>query len=863
MRVHRRRGKRLVMGLVLALVVMLAIGVLPAIAVDIRTINGTVRDAAGTPLAGVLVSYTSRSTYTDWQGKYSLGFSSLGTYAITASRSDLNSQTKNVNVATQVGPVDFSLAYKLVGAIDDSAFNSVPKTLTLTAASTAPSSSCATATVQPSGTAVPLAFTTTSPDGTNNWAGTYTVPSGTADGSYAISYKAVQCSGGLLLTNLANQTYFLDRIAPSMDIKTLMPLDHGNSIFSGQPLLVKVTDDRSGVNPASITFTLTDETTGSTSSFASSAVSYNSTTGWAKTTPATLVQGHVYRTSVTLSDFAGNAANLAHTPGDTGGGFLSSTIGLTSAKASIPATTCTLSGVNAQTGKKTATCRSVPLHLDSTLMTLGGTRHAGFGYVEQRVTLNTAKLKTTLAGVQLTQAAYSAADAAWSPRSLSTQFFVLDRGPATQTVGIAEVDATIGTLTVSVPATWSSATLFMDPVNSAPSSAACADPSVSSIACVPDSVRFYTGDLAADQMKADLALAGDTPGFTRLTYPAVHLPLPQSVTCKPSFGPWLCQPAAQPHWQAVAPVGGCLGSTCAPCPQDGSVECFLQYSAGYPAITPMSYADTCGATLVDCYTLDEPAAFPSADDHETQKQYVHMFPSYNPYAPGDASLNGDAFIIGQTNRYYSDTVDETTCDHRHRNYNGPYLCYGFRDSPGGVDGMAVSWEGDWIAPPDQINPPYYTLLNYSATAVQFADGFQCFYPSGSGAYRQFNWMQWDRGNYLRGGLYPRDWTSGTHGLVEVTDNYSGGLKAKQEGHYLIAFDECFWGTYFYRIGGRLERQSFLGQNGQVRIQFNHVWTNTTWNWSVGGSRTGPSFSVSPSNEDEHFVVRSFSESYEY
>src|SRR5688572_11576092 len=87
-----------------AVAITMAIGVLPAKAVDLFTIKGAVRNPAGTPLVGVRISYTSRSTYTDAQGKYTLGFSNAGTYAITAARSDLNPQTKNVNVVTQVAP---------------------------------------------------------------------------------------------------------------------------------------------------------------------------------------------------------------------------------------------------------------------------------------------------------------------------------------------------------------------------------------------------------------------------------------------------------------------------------------------------------------------------------------------------------------------------------------------------------------------------------------------------------------------------------------------------------------------------------------------------------------------------------------
>lgn len=532
--------------------VIMAIGILPARAVDLFTVKGTVRDPAGSALAGVRVSYTSRSTYTDAQGKYTLGFSNAGTYAITAARSDLNSQTKNVNVVTQIGPVDFTLTYVLVGALTPGAFNTTPKTITLTAASTAPSTSCVTATVQPSGSDVPLTYSSTGPDGTNTWNATWEVPAGTQDGAYGVTYKAVTCSASILLTNTATQTYFVDSVAPIADPRTLIPLDHGNAIFTAQRLMAKLTDPNgSGVDPATISFTLS-----SGSSSASYSASYDPSTSWAKTSTLSFTTGNSYTARVDFSDYAGNSQSLSWS-------FLAL---LTP---SIGTGTGSLYAEGVNTGQNGSTVGTKKWSFSPRVSMSGrtvhftaGSNHAGWGTVAASLPIDAAKIRVTIAGV--TQEWTKKPYAAGTTKTIYQNVTYLPTSGAPADVNLEPTSATLPTVSLDLPVGTEAATLVLESAQSTATFAGvCADPSTTSISCTPDPLRFFLPERFSDRLanfnsQAEMSSAGCVPGTDCL--PAISIlqmvPDPTGPTTK--GGIWKILPPLVDFCSVNVPSPGTL-----------------------------------------------------------------------------------------------------------------------------------------------------------------------------------------------------------------------------------------------------------------------------------------------------------------
>ncbi|HEX9713437.1 MAG TPA: Ig-like domain-containing protein [Actinomycetota bacterium] len=678
----------------------------------------------------------------------------------------------------------------------------------------------------------------------------------------------------------------IDTVAPSVPNRSLTPTDHGNTIFLSQPLMAKVRDNISGAGIDTIGFTLIDSTTGSWTTYGMSTLSYNATTHWARTPAAPLVSGHVYRFSVTAHDKAGNQTVRTHSSSETGGGFLATSMTLYPAQASIPPTTCSVSDVNLTTGMRTATCPEVPLNLAPTHVTLGGTRHAGIGYVEQRAALNTALISATVNGVPLPPiSAYQVGNSAWQPRTLSTQFSTYERAQSSTDIPISPVSAKIGTLTVPVPAAWavSEATLEMVPVDTLPSSSACADVTVASMRCLPDPMRFFIGDLAADKILSDRADVDNeliaVPVRQQLQWFAVYLPLPDTQVCHPSFGPTICHDTPiEPRWQPLAPVGGCVDAICIqPCSALGLGDqegCFLSYDPHYPAIEPSYYDDACDDGLVDCFSLDSTEEDPPYQDEfpeagsEAQKQLISFGGGWDPRGPvGNReywAFGGDVSIIIQTNNedYESDLEKATKCDHWQKSH-GPYLCYGFSDGEN-MDGLSVTWQGVWQADADDgtYGPQVF------AYARQFADEFGgCFesYPRASGNYDQFLDEIWDRNNNLwrvpgsnEPSYLPYDWEGGGGFKERVANNQSGAMQAQQEGDQLLGV--CSWNTYQYRLGG-LVYQTPNGQEdpGELMISFFHTWSGTSWGWScgAGGYPPQPSCSASPSDVSKDWTRRAY------
>lgn len=869
---------------------LLVVGLTPAVnALPLMVIAGTVSDPLSQALANVRVTDGQGHTvYTDGSGRYRIEEDALGTYTVRVSRADLIAQARNVGPTEALTPVDFTMLYLLTASVTPAAFNSVPRELSLSASSTAPATTCVTATVSPSGSVVSLTLSSMQA-GLRTWTGSYLVPAGTWDGQYLITYQGAVCTGSPLLTNSTGATYTLDRVAPIVDSSTITPLDHGNTAFASQPLEARVSDEGgAGVDSTSVRFTLVDQDdtvsppTVTTTEYSGASVSYVISSRWAKTIDVPILIGHRYHVSVRASDLAGNSTSAAHSTASSGGGFVRTTVSVQPSQASIPSTQCELSDPDLL-AQKTVTCRAVPLNLDGGTVTIGTTLHAGFGYLEQRVGLETALLRGKAGGVELPpQSPYDSGDPAWGPRVLSTQFTVMDVTLAQQTVELPKVHATLGTLTAKVAAIWTEASLEMTAVSATLDAQyeiagvpGCRDVSNATFGCSPDPIRFYFGDeeaessLAAWRAHVTQGVVTVPPVARTVWITYTHIYARQTV-CIPNLQPPRCNTYEVPHWIPLPPQGGCRDSICAPC-SDGSSECFLNYLENYPAMAPNRYSTMCQYMLADCYSLDSPGLpvdrprvqDPFGQDVETKKHRVKFFATGFDWPPGNFPVERDSLgrtldywhwsggvvIITQTNRRdYENLNDATKCNHTFRGGTPPFLCYGFSDGYNIFDGVAMDIQGTWYVPNPQ--PPRYY---YTGKVDFFADNYGCF------ANNPFEFAVWDDRNIRRDGAFPPD-TGDAGGLETVVPaNKSGAMRYYQEGQWTSVVGACMWDTYAYSVGGDIY-QLPNGTNDimDLVVQFNHAWTTHGWNWTYGctaGTGVSCGFSASPTTSTEHFTLR--------
>ena len=501
-----RRHRGAVALAVAMLAVLTLLPVRPAGAITLFYIRGTVRDAIGRPLAGATVSDgVNPPVTTAADGTYALPESNTGTYYVTASRTDMDpapAARVNATLPVDVSPVDFSLLYQMsppsVGPMSSSG-GSVSRTLNITTKAPQPGvpgtagASCVE--VGDSRTAQTSAATyVSSANGTATWTWTLSVPQGTAENIYSLTFVAKDCSTGTALTGSAGRSYTVDNTAPRLAVRDILPLDFGNTIFTAQRVMGRVYDSGgSGINVSQSSIVLEDVTAGTSSTITGSSLSY--VNGYLRTPQRTLVDGHVYRVTVTAKDNAGNSSTVAQAPAADGGGFLVTHFAAQPTLGNIPLTDCAVApGSTALTTK--VTCSNVPLHLDATAAVVGGSRTGPqTGYVDQRISLATARVtNSSLRAAGLSVAAYKENDAAWAPKTRSQRFDVPSAVSEDYTATVQQHDSHLSeaTLTVEVTGQWGDAQIFMDPVATTASVAAssCQDPSASSaaVACVPDPV---------------------------------------------------------------------------------------------------------------------------------------------------------------------------------------------------------------------------------------------------------------------------------------------------------------------------------------------------------------------------------------
>lgn len=468
-------------------------------AVDLYSFRGTVTDPLGRTLGAATVREGTKTASTAANGNYAIGESSTGRFTLTASRSDTNAPSKTVTVQIPLDQtVDFTLHYRMWGTLTKSAVSTAsgPATVALNMTTTAPEPgtegqaggySCVRVTDSRTGIKTPATYVSSS-GGSSTWQYQFVVPEATQERSYALSYAAEDCAGTTAISVQASSSYVVDNTAPSLPPEGLVPSDFGVTVFESQPMVATVRDTGgSGLNTSSIKFKVTDDA-GNVSDLNST---YSSATGLAKTAPMTLQAEKLYRLSVTAKDLAGNEASLEARTLEEGGGFLATTFSYATSLASIPPTVCRNEQRNLT--DRFAVCENVPLHFDATTATLGGLRRsADVGFVEQQASLETAVVKTTIAGVPASAPAYQANSQQWAPRTESLRFQAAE-STNSQTVTVDGRDVTIGTVEVPVSPAWTGdVTLEMAPTSTIASVSACADPTAattSPVRCTPDPVH--------------------------------------------------------------------------------------------------------------------------------------------------------------------------------------------------------------------------------------------------------------------------------------------------------------------------------------------------------------------------------------
>ena len=526
----------------------------PAHAIVLFHIRGTVTDPWGRPLEGALVSDGRQPPVrTGPDGRYDIPEEALGRYTVTAKHGDTDDSSPQYvdrSVPLDADNVNFTLRYSIGGWVSNSDVSTAsgPATRTATVTTKAPrpgtpggsaETSCIYVTDSRTQQTALATFVSSS-GSTSTWTAPINLSAGTPEATYSMSFQARDCASGTALTSTGSASYTVDNTAPTVPIETILPLDFGNTVFpTSQRIMARVYDAGSGVSASNSRIVVDDTTANTTAVITGSGLGLSNS--WLRTAPRSLVDGHVYRVHVTAVDRAGNSRVVSQRPADEGGGFLATHVGTSLTKASIPITTCDLTAGSTPATKK-ATCANVPVKLDATTVTLGGSRHGpNSGFVEQEVPLRTVKVTTggiKEAGIS----AFNSSDSAWSPKLKPMRFDVAGPFNGNSALPVPATTARINetTLTVEVPAAWQDAQIFMDAVDTTSSSTgACADPTVTNAAltCTPDPVAsryvFRLKDTTVDLAATEAAMVAGTGGSVDDSYAAgFRATLPVSAALK-------------------------------------------------------------------------------------------------------------------------------------------------------------------------------------------------------------------------------------------------------------------------------------------------------------------------------------------
>ncbi|MBI4730345.1 MAG: carboxypeptidase regulatory-like domain-containing protein, partial [Acidobacteria bacterium] len=220
----------------------------PVQAIGLMTIQGQVTDPVGDAVVGAALTDGHQTVYSDASGRYRLEESSVQNYVVRISRQGFEGTSRTVSPVDALGSVDFSLFYLHAADVSPRAFNNVPpKTLAITARSYAPLDSCVNWTDATSSTLVALQLSQGVPGGQSTWTGSFAVPGGIPDASYAYSSVVIDCATSTALSRTVAGAYIVDGAAPALTM--IAPLDGGNTLFTSQPI-VAVAQELSAGSPA-------------------------------------------------------------------------------------------------------------------------------------------------------------------------------------------------------------------------------------------------------------------------------------------------------------------------------------------------------------------------------------------------------------------------------------------------------------------------------------------------------------------------------------------------------------------------------------------------------------------------------------
>lgn len=472
------------------------LGIQPVEAGTPLQITGTVMTATGIPIAGATVTDSaSNLVYTDAQGQYALQELQLGTYTVNASKPGMADRTAQV-VLSATSPwatQNFTMVYISSSSVNRRAISTASNsfTIVLTLSTYAPNpgvagqagATCAVVTDSRSGSTASMTFNSAA-GGQNVWTWSEPLPQNTTEGVYQLTARVQDCSSGLQVDTGATTSYTVDNAGPVISPASIRPSDFGYTVFVSEPLIAALTDNRAGIDPSTVVFTITDGN-GNHRTFPSTSFS----APWAATGAVSLVQGSSYVVSVSASDYAGNTASATEA-----NGFSVTTASPASGtSAAIPAVTCSVANQTGLTGTKTATCPNVAIDLAQTTVTVGGDRYAAaLGYVEQTVPLTTAIISSTVAGAAVSIPAYQSGDANWAPKVASMPYPVSSPSAAGGSYDVPQHSVVVGTLVTKVPGTWTTASLSMAQTSTTASIATCANPLAASptFSCEPDPLQY-------------------------------------------------------------------------------------------------------------------------------------------------------------------------------------------------------------------------------------------------------------------------------------------------------------------------------------------------------------------------------------
>ena len=476
--------------------------------------TGRVLDPWGNGVRDVSVDWVSGNSRcvqvvaTNEEGRYSTQLRVSTTPSVVKATSVFTStatQSMQPDIqTTDMSTHDFRLWYLLDSAVASPAYVQPGGAVTLSVRSSAPTP--ASKVLAQVGTAAAVELTQGATSGPFTSWSTTVYPTGD-DGRRSVTFCAVRATfagtsctaardAGMLVSSpsLPTVTFVLDGTAPDTLGGRIHPLSGTQTQFTAQPLSAKVLDPTAGFSASSAVFSLTDTTTGTTTTHRGVSLSGD----WVKTAPVSLTPGHVYRVALTVTDRAGNSRTVEQNDLATGGGFRVVNVTAPLGTASANPKACDIGPVDwhAFPPTRDVRCTGLWIHVDSVNVSLSESAHGGDSWLTQTVPLGALRVHATAQGVEVASVAPVVA-----ALKVVQRFRLPDRalGPVTRATeaGTAEV----AEFHVRVPATADAAYVELPPTTAqSVATPACADPTASASFCSPDPIPPITSSMPIDDL---------------------------------------------------------------------------------------------------------------------------------------------------------------------------------------------------------------------------------------------------------------------------------------------------------------------------------------------------------------------------